>query len=82
MANEVNREFIAALAAANGLDLPDKRLDRVLKQYQSFMRQIARLDAFELKREAEPSVTFSLAKNMEPPAPSAQRKAAGGSNGK
>jgi hypothetical protein len=83
MASGVDKNFIASLAAANGLRLPESRLDRVLKQYQSFLRQIERFDAFELKREAEPSVTFSLEREADKGAIAPRpAKADGGTNAK
>jgi len=66
----MTREALKALAAANGLDIPDERLDLVLRQYESLNRTLARLDTLSLPREAEPAHVFPLA----PPTPAAQRR--------
>jgi hypothetical protein len=60
MANEVTKDTIKTLAQANGLPMPDERLERVLHQYQNFMRLIERLDAYELKMDEEPQTVFTL----------------------
>ncbi len=60
MDNDITKEMLQSLAAANGINLPEARLDRVLKQYRSYLQLLARLDAFELKREAEPQTIFTL----------------------
>jgi hypothetical protein len=66
MANEVTKETIKTLAQANGLPMPDERLERVLHQYQNFMRLIERLDAYELKMEDEPQTIFTLVPDAAP----------------
>lgn len=60
MENDVSTETLKSLALANGLNIPDARLERVLKQYQIFLQLLARLDAFDLQREAEPQTVFTL----------------------
>ena len=60
MANEVTKETIKTLAQANGLPIPEERLERVLHQYQGFMRLIEQLDAYELKMDEEPQTVFTL----------------------
>ncbi len=75
MASDVTKETIQALAAANGLHLPENRLDRVLKQYQSFLRLTDRLNAYDLKMDAEPSTVFTLTAEV-PDSPSARKSAA------
>ena len=62
MAVTVSNEMIKLLALANGLNLPDSRLDSVRRQYESYLQQLERLDAFELDRGAEPATTFTLAR--------------------
>lgn len=74
MANEVTKDTIKTLAQANGLLLPDERLERVLHQYQNFMRLIGRLDAYELKMDEEPQTIFTLVPDAAP-----NRKAASAS---
>ena len=85
----VTRETIRTMAAANGLALPEKRVDRVWKQYQAFMQLIARLDAYELPMDAEPSTTFTLVEEVPEPSaarsssrPSARTRAKGGKSAK
>lgn len=77
MANEMTKETIKTLAQANGLPLPDERLERVLHQYQNFMRLTERLDAFELKMDEEPQTVFTLVPDAAP-----NRKAASASQKK
>ena len=74
MQDEVNKETIRTLALANGLHLPDARLERVLKQYQNYLQLLARLDSFELKMDAEPATVFRLAPDEPQPAPPRQRR--------
>ena len=66
MPGEITRETLQALAAANGLSLPEKRLERVWKQYQIYLRLLARLDAFDLKMEAEPQTIVTLLPEAPP----------------
>ena len=61
MAVAVTNDLIKTLASANGLNFPEERLDRIRKQYESFLQQLARIDAFILAREAEPETIFTLA---------------------
>jgi len=58
--NQVTTEMIRSLALANGLDIPEERLEIVLEQYKTFLESVARLNAFPLDREAEPATTFTL----------------------
>jgi hypothetical protein len=60
MADGVNAAMVRALAEANGISIPNDRLDIVLKQYQTFLELLTHLDAFLLAREAEPAVKFEL----------------------
>jgi hypothetical protein len=62
----VDQAFIKALAEANGLTIPEDRLDAVLRQYQSFLRTIERMDAVALEKETEPAIDFSL-ESIAPP---------------
>ena len=66
MANEVTKDTIKTLTQANGLPMPDERLEGVLHQYQNFMRLIARLDAYELKMDEEPQTVFTLVPDAAP----------------
>lgn len=61
----MNRELLRALAAANGLTIPEERLDLVLREYDSLTRALAELDTLPLTREIEPAHIFPLA----PPSP-------------
>ena len=58
--NQATTETIRSLALANGLDIPEERLEIVLEQYKAFLESVARLNAFPLEREAEPATTFAL----------------------
>ncbi|HWP85224.1 MAG TPA: AtzG-like protein [Terriglobia bacterium] len=62
----VDRDFIRNLAEANGLHIPEQRLDAVLRQYQSFLRSIERVDTVPLPRETEPALDYSL-ESIRPP---------------
>ena len=55
----ITREFVRALALAQGVTIPDERLDDVLAQYRAFMESIARLDSLALPKEAEPEIIFA-----------------------
>jgi hypothetical protein len=57
---EISKEMLKSLAAANGVDLPDARLDAVLKQYQQYLKTLEELDSLPLSREAEPEINYSL----------------------
>jgi hypothetical protein len=69
-ASGVTKELIKALASANGVDLPEERLDAVLQQYVTFLQTLARLDTLPLAREAEPEHIFTLPKAGTPTDPS------------
>ncbi len=58
--NQVTTELIRSLALANGLNIPENRLEIVLEQYKVFLESMARLNAFPLDREAAPATIFSL----------------------
>lgn len=51
----VTPEFLKALAAANGLKIPDERVPLVLREYESLMRALAELNQLTLPREIEPN---------------------------
>ena len=51
---ELTNELIRTLAAANGITIPDERLELVRRQYESFLRALAEIDTLRLGREAEP----------------------------
>ena len=57
---KMTRETLRVLAAANGLRVPDERLDLVLREYESLLRSLAELNALPLAKEAEPASVFSL----------------------
>ena len=63
---DVTREFIRTLAAANGIAIPDERLDLVRLQYQGFIRGLAEINALPLPRETEPSITYALVPPVVP----------------
>ena len=64
----LDQATIKTLAEANGLTIPDNRLERVLQQYQSFLRTLERLDSVPLERGAEPDIIFSLEPEASGPA--------------
>jgi hypothetical protein len=72
MATEVTRDMVRALAAANGLTIPEERLELVRRQYEGYLRTLEQLDALELPRETEPATVFALPVASAPP-PSAPR---------
>jgi hypothetical protein len=55
----MDRDTIRTLAQANGLTIPEERLDLVLRQYQAFLRTLEKLESVPLPREAEPATLFS-----------------------
>ena len=57
----MTRETLRILAAANGLRVPDERLNLLLREYESLMRSLAELNTLPLSREAEPASFSSLA---------------------
>jgi len=57
---DVDKALIKTLAEANGISIPDDRLEVVLQQYQTYLSILNQLEAFPLDREAEPSLTFGL----------------------
>ena len=73
MAEGVNTAVIRALAEANGISIPEDRLEIVLKQYQIYLGILNQLDSFLLDREAEPAVKFELPTGGTAPAPGRQR---------
>jgi hypothetical protein len=64
---DVTKEFIRALAAANGITLAEDRLELVRVQYQSFLRGLAEINTLPLPPETEPSITYSLVPPVVPP---------------
>ena len=63
----VNAAMVRALAEANGISIPDDRLDIVLEQYRTYLELLSHLDTFLLAREAEPAVKFELPVGGTPP---------------
>jgi Asp-tRNA(Asn)/Glu-tRNA(Gln) amidotransferase C subunit len=57
---EITKEFIRTLAAANGLTIPEERLEAVQRQYESYLRALDELQQLELPRETEPSILYTL----------------------
>jgi len=57
---EITKDFIRSLAAANGLTIPEERLDVVQRQYESFLRALEDIQQLELPRETEPSILYTL----------------------
>ena len=57
---EITKEFIRSLAAANGLTIPEDRLDVVQRQYEGFLRALEEMQQLELPRETEPSILYTI----------------------
>lgn len=57
---EITKEFIRTLATANGLTIPEDRLDVVQRQYESYLRTLDELQQLGLPREMEPSILYTL----------------------
>jgi len=70
----VDQTFIKNLAEANGLTIPEERLDVVLRQYQSFLRTIERIDAVRLEKEIEPAIDYSLESITAATGPAGERR--------
>ena len=70
-AGGITKELIRTLAIAQGVNLPDERLDAVLRQYQNYLQSLARMESLPLSREAEPEILFTHQMGsdaIEPPA--------------
>ena len=70
----VDQTFIKNLSEANGLTLPEERLDVVLRQYQSFLRTIERIDGVRLEKEIEPAIDYSLESITAATGPAGERR--------
>jgi hypothetical protein len=57
---DITKEFIRTLAAANGLTIPEERLEVVQRQYESYLRTLLEIQQLELERETEPSILYTL----------------------
>ena len=57
---DTTKEFIRTLAAANGLTIPEERLEVVQRQYESYLRTLLEIQQIELERETEPSILYTL----------------------
>jgi hypothetical protein len=62
----ITKEMLQALALANGVHLPEARLEAVLRQYQLYLESLARLDTLPLPREAEPEIIYALPAGGKP----------------
>ena len=58
--SQPTKELIRELAAANGLTIPEGRLELVLRQYESFLRSLQEINSLPLPIEAEPAIVFAL----------------------
>ena len=58
-AGGITKELLRTLALAQGVNLPEERLDAVLRQYQNYLQSLARMDSLPLPREAEPEILFT-----------------------
>jgi hypothetical protein len=57
---EITKDFVRTLAAANGLAIPDDRLEVVQRQYESFLRTLDEIQQLELPGDTEPSILYTL----------------------
>ena len=55
---QLTTDLIRTLARANGLTIPEERLELVLQQYESFLRSLNEINKLELPLEAEPAFVF------------------------
>ena len=70
-AGGITKELLRALALAQGVNLPEERLDAVLRQYQNYLQSLARMESLPLSREVEPEILFTHQMGtdaIEPPA--------------
>jgi hypothetical protein len=65
----ITAQTIQELARANGLEIPEERLELVKKDYEGFLQLIQRINTFPLDPDAEPMITFSTAPRPAPPMP-------------
>jgi len=66
---EVTTQLVRTLAAANGIQIPEERLELVRAQYETFLKSLTEINSVTLARETEPAILFSL----EPQAPARPR---------
>ena len=57
---DITKDFIRTLAAANGLTIPEERLDLVQRQYESYLRTLAGIEQLELPADTDPSILYTL----------------------
>ena len=70
-AGGITKELLRTLALAQGVNLPEERLDAVLRQYQNYLQSLARMESLPLSREVEPEILFTHQMGndaVEPPA--------------
>jgi hypothetical protein len=65
----LTKEMLKSLALANGVDIPEERLDAVLKQYQDYLKILAQFDSLPLARESEPEIIYADAELENPDRP-------------
>ena len=59
--SQVSGAFITTLASANGIDLPEERVELVRREYENLMRSLAILDGLSIPGGTEPAIGQSLA---------------------
>lgn len=52
----VTGQFIRTLAAANGIMLPEERVELVRRQYERLMESVTLIDTLQIPTEAEPAL--------------------------
>ena len=58
---DISGDFVKTLASANGIELPDERVELVRREYENLMRSVAILDGLSVPRETEPAIGQTLA---------------------
>src|SRR5687768_4069498 len=66
MQNALSKQFISTLAAANGIQIPEERLELVLRQYEAFMQTVVEINSLPLPRETEPAISFTFPSLLSP----------------
>ena len=62
---DITTRLVRTLAAANGIEIPEERLEGVRAQYEAFLKSLVEINSVTLSRESEPAIAFSLV----PPSP-------------
>lgn len=63
----VTNELIRMMAAADGITIPDERLELVRRQYEAFLQDMAEINTLPLAREAQPAVPVVVPADLPDP---------------